>query len=256
MSTTTLSEAPILIIGATSGIAQAVAHRLATQGTSLVLAARNESELQAIANDLKIRYEIKVKTVIFEALDFDTHQQVIETCWSEAESDIQGVVVCHGSLPDQQAAQADWSVAQQALDINFTSVVSVLEKLAAKFITQGQGGYLTVLSSVAGDRGRQSNYIYGAAKGGLSIYLQGLRNRLYHDNIQVLTVKPGFVYTAMTAEVLNENSPLVASPDQVARDICRAIAKRKNVIYTRWFWRYIMCIIKKIPEWKFKRMKM
>ena len=254
MSTTTLSEAPVLIIGATSGIAQAVAHRLATQGTPLVLAARNESELQAIANDLKIRCEIEIKTVIFEALDFETHQQVIETCWSE--SDIQGVVVCHGSLPDQQAAQADWSVAQQALDINFTSVVSVLEKLAAKFIAQGQGGYLAVLSSVAGDRGRQSNYIYGAAKGGLSVYLQGLRNRLYHDGIHVLTVKPGFVYTAMTAEVLNEKSPLVASPDQVARDICRAIAKRKNVIYTRWFWRCIMCIIMKIPEWKFKRMQM
>jgi short-subunit dehydrogenase len=254
MSTTTLSEAPVLIIGATSGIAQAVAHRLASQGTPLVLAARNESELQAIANDLKIRYEIKIKTVIFEALDFEIHQQVIETCWSE--SDMQGVVVCHGSLPDQQAAQADWSVAQQALDINFTSVVSVLEKLAAKFIAQGQGGYLAVLSSVAGDRGRQSNYIYGAAKGGLSIYLQGLRNRLYHDDIHVLTVKPGFVYTAMTSEVLNEKSPLVASADQVARDICRAIAKRKNVIYTRWFWRCIMCTIMKIPEWKFKRMKM
>ena len=205
-------------------------------------------------SDLKIRYEIEIKTVIFEALDFETHQQVIETCWSG--SDIQGVIVCHGSLPDQQAAQADWSVAQQALDINFTSVVSVLEKLAAKFIAQGQGGYLAVLSSVAGDRGRQSNYIYGAAKGGLSVYLQGLRNRLYNDDIHVLTVKPGFVYTAMTAEVLNEQSPLVASPDQVARDICRAIAKRKNVIYTRWFWRYIMYIIKKIPEWKFKRMKM
>ena len=254
MSTTTLSEAPVLIIGATSGIAQAVADRLASQGTPLVLAARNESELQAIANDLKIRYEIKIRTVIFEALDFETHQQVIEICWSE--SDMQGVVVCHGSLPDQQAAQADWSVAQQTLDINFTSVVSVLEKIAAKFIAQGQGGYLAVLSSVAGDRGRQSNYIYGAAKGGLSVYLQGLRNRLYHDDIHVLTVKPGFVYTAMTAEVLNEKSPLVASPDQVARDICRAIAKRKNVIYTRWFWRYIMYIIKKIPEWKFKRMKM
>ena len=191
MSTTTLSEAPVLIIGATSGIAQAVAHRLASQGTPLVLAARNESELQAIANDLKIRYEIKIKTVIFEALDFETHQQVIETCWSE--SDLQGVVVCHGSLPDQQAAQADWSVAQQALDINFTSVVSVLEKLAANFIVQGHGGYLTVVSSVAGDRGRQSNYIYGAAKGGLSVYLQGLRNRLYHDDIHVLTVKPGFL---------------------------------------------------------------
>ena len=256
MSTTTLSEAPVLIIGATSGIAQAVAHRLASQGTPLVLAARNDSELQAIANDLIIRHEIFVKTVIFEALDFENHHKFIETCWSEAEFDMQGVVVCHGSLPDQKAAEADWSITHKALDINFTSAVSVLEKLAAKFIAQGHGGYLTVISSVAGDRGRQSNYIYGAAKGGLNIYLQGLRNRLYHDNIHVLTVKPGFVYTAMTAEVLNEKSSLVASPDQVARDICRAIAKRKNVIYTRWFWRCIMCIIMKIPEWLFKRLKM
>ena len=256
MSTTTLPEAPVLIIGATSGIAQAVAHRLASQGTPLVLAARNDSELQAIANDLIIRHEICVKTVSFEALDFENHQKFIETCWSEAEFGMQGVVVCHGSLPDQKAAEADWSIAHKALDINFTSAVSVLEKLAAKFIAQGHGGYLTVISSVAGDRGRQSNYIYGAAKGGLNIYLQGLRNRLYHDNIHVLTVKPGFVYTAMTAEVLNEKSPLVASPDQVARDICRAIAKRKNIIYTRWFWRCIMGIIMKIPEWIFKRMKM
>lgn len=256
MSTTKLSEATVLIIGATSGIAQAVAQRFANQGTPLVLAARNDRELQDIANDLKIRYNTYVKTVNFEALDFENHQKFIETCWSQAEGNIQGAIICHGSLPDQKAAEADWSIAQQALDVNFTSAVSVLEKIAAKLIAEGHGGFLTVLSSVAGDRGRQSNYIYGAAKGGLSIYLQGLRNRLYHDDIHVLTVKPGFVYTPMTAQILNENSPLVASPDQVAQDICRAIAKRKNVIYTRWFWRCIMSIIKKIPEWKFKRMKM
>jgi len=246
----------ILIVGATSGIACAVAQRLASEGNHLILAARNEAELQAVASDLAIRYEVTVNTIIWEALDFDCHQQFVDDCWSQSDTDLAGAVICHGLLPNQHEAERDWNLARETLDINFTSAVSLLEKLALLLQARKDGGFLAVVSSVAGDRGRGSNYLYGAAKGGLSIYLQGLRNRLFRHGVHVLTIKPGFVFTAMTAHLLKEKSPLVATPDQVARDICRAIKKRKNVIYTRWFWRCIMRVIRCIPEWLFKRLKL
>src|SRR5262249_40856636 len=146
-------------------------------------------------------------------------------------------------------------VLRQSLEINFVSAAALLEITAAYF-EQRKTGYIAVISSVAGDRGRQSNYIYGAAKAGLTAYLQGLRNRLYHAGVHVLTIKPRFVATRMPFGKVNPNSPLVATPQRVAKDITRAIRHRRNVIYTPWIWRVILTIVCAIPEAIFKRMKM
>ena len=145
--------------------------------------------------------------------------------------------------------------ARRAIDLNFTSAVALLAPLAS-YLEGRRSGYLAAISSVAGDRGRQSNYTYGAAKAGLTAYLQGLRNRLYRSGVHVLTIKPGFVDTPMTRGLVNPNSPLVASPKRVARDIDRAIRRRRNTIYTPWFWRPIMLVVRLVPEFIFKRLKL
>jgi short-subunit dehydrogenase len=141
------------------------------------------------------------------------------------------------------------------LTVNYNAVVSICEPLAAHLAERGSG-WIAVIGSVAGDRGRQSNYLYGSAKAGASAYCQGLRNRLYHRGVHVLTVKPGLVATAMTEGLVNPNSPMVARPEQVAGAIVRAIDRRRNVIYTPWFWRAIMAAIRAVPEAVFKRLGM
>jgi decaprenylphospho-beta-D-erythro-pentofuranosid-2-ulose 2-reductase len=143
--------------------------------------------------------------------------------------------------------------ARRILDTNFTGSALALNILANHF-EQKRRGFICGISSVAGDRGRQSNYLYGSAKGGLTIYLQGLRNRLYHSGVHVITVKPGFVDTRMVFG--KAKLPLVATPQAVARDIYLAVKKRKNVVYVPWFWRYIMSMVGSIPEGLFKRLKM
>ena len=243
----------VIIIGATSDIARATAMELAKQ-YDLVLVGRNETELEAIASDLSVRSDCQVQTYLFDARNLDTHAELVAT-WFEEVDTVAGAVVCHGFLPEQTQAQRDWELAHQTLDVNFISCVALLEPLMDRLESQ-QESFLAVVSSVAGDRGRQSNYIYGAAKGGLSVYLQGLRNRGTKSGVHVLTVKPGFVATAMTIGLVDPKSPLVAAPEKVARDIVRGIRKRKNVIYSRWFWRYIMLVIRVIPEWIFKRLSL
>ena len=243
----------VIVVGATSDIARATAMELARE-YNLILTGRDRTELDAIAQDIVIRYECDVSTLMFEALNSNDHATFISECFEKTKR-IAGAVICHGFLPDQVEAQRDWGLARKTLDINFTSCVSVLEPLMEHLEGQ-QEGFLAVISSVAGDRGRQSNYLYGAAKGGLSLYLQGLRNRGQHSGVHVMTVKPGFVATAMTVGIVDPKSPLVATPEQVARDIVRGIKKRKGVIYSRWFWRYIMLVIRSIPERIFKRLRL
>jgi short-subunit dehydrogenase len=244
----------VLIVGATSGIAQALCRVMAGRGCRLLLAARDADELGKLAADLQIRTRVEVMTEPFEALDFDQHPGFILRCIDRFNGDLTGVVVCHGHLAPQADTQADFAQARRTIDINFTSVASVLNAAAAYF--QGKkGGYLAAISSVAGDRGRKSNYTYGAAKAGLSAYLAGLRNRLHSSGVHVLSIKPGFVDTAMTRGSLKP-SPLVASPERVARDIDRAIRRRKDVLYTPWFWRPVMWIIRTLPEWIFKRLSL
>ena len=240
----------IVILGATSAIARAVAVEYARRGHPLVLAARDAEENEAIAADLRVRHSVPAHALAWDAADYDAHGAFVDKC-NQLLGDIEGLVLCSGYMDDQQLAQREWDAARRTIDATFTGSISVLEKFAA-ILEQQRSGWIAALSSVAGDRGRQSNYIYGAAKAGLSTYLQGLRNRLHHSGVHVCTIKPGFVDTKMTFGQV----PFAASPENAARAIVRAVDRRKNVVYVPWFWRYIMLIIRSIPEWQFKRMKM
>jgi short-subunit dehydrogenase len=242
----------ILILGATSGIAQALAQRYAQQGKTLFLVARDQAKLDIMRDDLKLRGAREVATWQADFTQLDEHKTWLNDIFQHAET-IDIAVIAYGTLGDQSAAEADFQTAHAELLSNFISPVALLTDLAKRFEARGSGS-LVVLSSVAGDRGRQSNYVYGAAKGGLTIFLQGLRNRLAPKGIQVLTVKPGFVDTPMTAHLAK--NVLYASADKVAADIDNGVKKGKKVLYTPWFWRFIMLIITHIPEFIFVRLKL
>lgn len=242
----------ILIIGATSTIAQHVAKIYAAQKACLCLAGRDEKKLRIVADDLAARGAQAVHVLTVELIDPATHVDMIK----QAENFLQGfdgVLIAYGSLPDQHACEADSGLTLKELNTNFISVVALLTQLANSMEKRGSG-VLAVISSVAGDRGRQSNYIYGAAKGGLSIFLQGLRNRLASKGVQVLTIKPGFVDTPMTANF--KKGVLWVSAETIARGIVKAMNKKRDIVYLPWFWWGIMLIIRSIPERIFKRMKL
>ncbi|MBT8127471.1 MAG: SDR family NAD(P)-dependent oxidoreductase, partial [Gammaproteobacteria bacterium] len=163
------------------------------------------------------------------------------------------VLIAHGTLPEQKACEQSFDLTQKEFGINTLSTISLLTYLANYFEDKGQGT-IAVISSVAGDRGRQSNYVYGSAKGTVTLYLQGLRNRLHKSNVNVITVKPGFVDTPMTSGM--NKGLLWAKPEKIADTIFRAIDRRRDVVYAPWFWRYIMLIIRMIPELLFKRLNL
>jgi short-subunit dehydrogenase len=238
----------VLIIGAKSDIARAVALKYAQNGYDLYLAARKSSELDELANDIIIRTQRKVKCVELDILDYTSHASFYDAL----EEKPLGIISAVGYLGDQKKAQSDLNEARKILDTNYTGVVSLVNIIADDF-EKRRSGFIVGISSVAGDRGRKSNYIYGSAKSALTTYLSGLRNRLHNANVQVLTVKPGFVATKMT-EGMDLPERLTAQPEEVAEDIYRAQQNGKNVLYTKWIWRWIMLVIKVIPEWKFKKM--
>ena len=245
-----MSEA-VLILGATSAIARATAASFAARGAALYLASRDLDELQRIAADLRLRYGVEVRYGLFDAEATESHelfmQSVIETMHG-----VSGVVLAFGYLGDQQAAR-DFQIGEKIIASNFTGAASILSH-CANYFEPLKRGFIIGISSVAGDRGRQSNYVYGAAKGALSLYLQGLRNRLFASGVRVITIKPGFVDTAMTYGL--PGLFLVASPQSIGERIVAALGKSADVVYLPWFWRYIMLIIKHIPEPIFKRMKL
>lgn len=238
----------ILIIGAKSDIAKATAREYAKHGYDLYLAARNTNELNAFANDVTIRTQRTVKIVELDILDYKSHQ----VFYDQLEEKPLGVISAIGYLGEQEKAQSDFDEAHQIMDTNYTGVVSLFNIIANDF-EKRRSGFMVGISSVAGDRGRKSNYVYGSAKAALTAYLSGLRNRLYNVQVHVLTVKPGFVATKMT-EDMDLPEKLTALPEEVGEDIYKAQQKGKNVLYTRWIWRWVMMVIKIIPEWKFKRM--
>lgn len=238
----------ILIIGAKSDIAKAVARKYAKKGYNLYLAARKSSELEEFANDIKIRTQRDVKCVELDILDYASH----EAFYDALEEKPLGVLSAVGYLGEQDKAQRDFKEVKKIIDTNYTGVVNLLNIIANDF-EKRKSGFIIGISSVAGDRGRKSNYIYGSAKAALTAYLSGLRNRLYVANVHVLTVKPGFVATKMT-EGMDLPEKLMAQPEAVAEDIYRAQQKNKNVLYTKWIWRWVMLIIKVIPEFQFKKM--
>ena len=238
----------VLIIGAKSDIAKATAREYAKHGYDLYLAARNVSELEEFAKDVITRTQKDVNLVELDILDYKSHQ----TFYEKLEEKPLGVISAIGYLGEQEKAQSDFQEAQQIMDTNYTGVVSLFNIIADDF-EKRRSGFMVGISSVAGDRGRKSNYIYGSAKAALTAYLSGLRNRLYDAQVHVLTVKPGFVATKMT-EDMDLPEKLTAQPEEVAEDIYKAQQKGKNVLYTKWIWRWVMLIIRNIPEFQFKKM--
>jgi len=242
----------VLIIGATSAIAEAVARRYAAEGATLFLAARNTARAAAIADDLRVRGARAVQVGAYDATATDGADALVATAW-ETLGGIDVALIAHGVLPDQAACAASAVLTRQALAVNLLSVIDVLTPLANRMESAGRGT-LAVIGSVAGDRGRQSNSVYGAAKGGLAIFLQGLAHRLAPTGVRVLIIKPGLVDTPMTAAF--PKSALWASPATVGRDIHRAVARGRRVLYTPWFWRWIMLIIRLIPTAIFHRTRL
>jgi short-subunit dehydrogenase len=216
----------------------------------LCLASRDVERLAKKARDLEIRYQVRAAVRPFDALDYAAHADFYAGL--DPKPDL--VLLVFGYLGDQTAAQQDFREARKIIETNLLAAVSILEVIAADFEARGRGTIMA-LSSVAGERGRQSNYIYGAAKGGLTVYLSGLRARLCRHGIRVLTVLPGFVRTKMT-ESLELPEILLAEPDEVAEDIYQAYKRGKDIVYSKWFWRYIMKVIRLIPEPIFKRLKL
>ncbi len=240
----------VLILGATSDIAMAIAHKLAGENYRLQLAARNPSRLEDAAQDLRIRYQTEVQNYAFDATDFENHAAFYQAL--DPKPDM--VVLVFGYLGDQEKGQQSWSEAAQIINVNYTGAVSILNIVAEDFADR-RSGVIVGVGSVAGDRGRGSNYLYGSAKAGLAAYLSGLRSRMFKSNVTVVTIKPGFVATSMT-EGLDLPPLLTASPNTVAKDVYRSIVKKSGEVYTPWFWRFIMLIIKAIPEFVFKKLKL
>lgn len=240
----------VLIIAAKSDIAQAVALKYADEGYNLYLSARNINQLNDFANHIKIRFEVKVECVELDILDYPSHQGFYDSLDEKP----YGIISVVGYLGEQKIAQSNFNESEKIIATNYIGVVSLLNVIANDF-EKRKSGFIIGISSVAGDRGRKSNYMYGSAKAGLSAYLSGLRNRLHEAGVHVLTVKPGFVATQMTQN-MDLPEKLTAQPELVAQDIFNAQQKGKNVLYTKWLWRWIMLIIKLIPEWKFKNMSL
>jgi decaprenylphospho-beta-D-erythro-pentofuranosid-2-ulose 2-reductase len=248
-----MSKKNILIIGASSGIAEAVARRYAGQGSSFVLVARNQAKLDVIAADLIARGATGVQTRVWEGRDTASLPEIAGFAWNTLGS-VDLALVAHGTLPDQARAQCDLAYATEQFRTNGESAVVCMLALAGHFEAQGRG-VLAVIGSVAGDRGRGSNYIYGAAKAAVDAFASGLRAQLFKKGVHVLTIKPGFVATPMTTE-LNLPAALTATPDRVAADIEKAVDARRNVLYTPWFWTWIMRIIRFLPTVIFKRLSL
>jgi short-subunit dehydrogenase len=242
-------DGPVLIVGARADIGQAVARAYAAEGADLILAARNVSSLSATRSDIAIRYSVSVDLIEYDLLAAEPEELATSLPLLP-----HAVVMVAGLLGNQQESAAQPHIADVVMRTNFVAPARLLLALASKFQLRGSGTIIGI-SSVAGDRGRGSNYIYGASKAGLTAFLSGLRNSLTGSGVHVVTVKPGFVRTRMTHK-LQLPKHLTASPEQVARAIIRAHLKGKNVIYVRPIWRMIMIIIRLMPEPIFKKSRL
>lgn len=245
----------VVIFGATSTIAQQTARLFVSRGSSVFCIGRDPQKLQALLEDLTVRAGPN-QHVDGASADLARHENRAEL-FDQAEAVLGGldaVFIAHGTLPDQKACEQSLEKTLAELNTNALSVIALLLEAANRFERQGNG-VIAVISSVAGDRGRQSNYVYGSAKGMVTLFMQGLRNRLYSHNVSVVTIKPGFVDTAMT-DGMEKGGLLWSRPEYVARGIAQAMAKGKDVVYLPWFWRWVMLIIRLIPESIFKRLKL
>lgn len=238
---------PVLILGAASGMARAVARSFAEAGHPIQLAARNVARLEDDARDLRTRYGAEVTLHEFDALALDSHGGFVSGLPTLPE-----VAICAvGAMGTQEGSEVDPLAAAHVMRSNFEGPASILAHLANAMDARGSGT-LVGISSVAGDRGRASNYVYGSAKAGFTAFLSGLRNRLAKQGVHVVTVLPGFVKTAMT-DGMDTPGPLTAEPEEVGAAILKAVTKKTNVIYTRSIWRIVMAVIRNIPEPVFKK---
>jgi decaprenylphospho-beta-D-erythro-pentofuranosid-2-ulose 2-reductase len=242
----------LLIIGATSAIATAVARRYAQRGARIGLIARRADALDALAADLRVRGAAEVATWVLDANDIARHAGCLDAAWKRFDG-VDHALLAHGVLPDQAECQASVAAALASFDTNARSVLALLTDLANRFERQGSGT-IGVISSPAGDRGRASNYVYGAAKAAVTNLASGLRHRLAGRGVRVVTILPGFVDTPMTAAF--PKGPLWATPERVADDIERALARGFGAVYTPWFWRWIMLLIRHVPERLFVRTRL
>jgi len=245
----------IVIFGGTSAIATACARLWISRGDSVFLIGRNPAKLEALIADLRIRAapEQMIEGASADINELQRHEGLLDEAYKTL-GGVDVLLIAHGSLPDQKACEASVELTMQEMQTNALSAISILTLAANRFESQGKGT-LAAISSVAGDRGRQSNYIYGASKGMLSLFLQGLRNRLAKSGIPILTIKPGFVDTPMTS-AFEKKGALWAQPETIAQGIVRAIDNRKDVVYLPWIWRWIMLVIRQIPEFLFKRLSL
>ncbi|WNJ16006.1 SDR family oxidoreductase [Pontibacter sp. G13] len=240
----------VLILGATSDIGRAIAHRYARSGASLWLAARNETALKKEASDLEIRHDAEVKCFLFEATDFRLHEEWVQALPTAPDV----VVLAFGYLPVGTPSEISWDDYHESLQVNLVGAASILHRLIPMMTAQKRGTIIGI-SSVAGERGRASNYPYGAAKAGFTALLSGIRNELSTHGIHVLTVKPGFVDTRMTAH-MPLPAPLTTQPSDLAEAIFSAAKKKRHTLYYLRTWRLIMWIIRNIPERIFQRLSL
>ncbi len=243
----------IVIIGATSAIAIESAKVFAKENAKLFLVARNHDKVTTIANDLLVRGASEVGTDVCDISDVSTHNQIVQNCSDFFNAVPDAVLIAYGTLPDQKKCEENVTYALQEFTTNATSVISVMILIGEQMKSVGKGT-IAVISSVAGDRGRGSNYLYGSAKGAVSLFSQGLRNTLFKNGVNVVTIKPGFVDTPMTKDV--PKNLLFATAEDVGKGIVVAMKSGKNVVYLPFFWRYIMLIIKSIPEFIFKKLSL
>lgn len=240
----------VLIIGATSAIAEAAARIWAERGDALYLLARDDAHLKLIATDLAIRGAAQVETAHLDVVDFNLHASRIEQAWGTLGA-VDVALVAHGSGSNEKDCAQSTDALRAAFDVNASATLSLMSELAKRFAGQGHGT-LAVISSVAGDRGRAANLIYASAKAAVNAYASGLRQRLYRHGVRVLTIKPGWVDTPMTAAM--PKNALFATPGQVARGIVRAIDHGRNTVYLPWFWRPTLLGLRHIPEAIWRRM--
>jgi short-subunit dehydrogenase len=242
----------VLILGATSGIAQNVSRCFAAEHAKLFLVARDSEKLKGLTDDLKIRGAESVEICEADLTDNSSHPLIISksvAVWGGLDA----ALIAHGTLPDQLSMENDPALLRNSIEVNYVSAVSLLMQLGKVFEDQ-RSGVLAIIGSVAGDRGRRSNYVYGSAKAGLATFVAGLRLRLATANVQVVLIKPGWISTPMTAH-LRQNF-LFASPEQAGREIYKAMISPRAVVYCPWYWKWIMGFIRFIPEPIFARLNL
>lgn len=239
-----------LILGATSDIGQAIAIKFAQEGYDLQLAAREPEDIRSLSADSTLRYGIRCTRHAFDATDLDSHLAFYNSLVEKPDVSI----LVFGYMEDNQVVTADRRKLFNTITVNFTGAVSILNIISRDYLNR-KHGTIAAISSVAGERGRATNYIYGSAKAGLTAYLSGLRNECFSSNVHVCSILPGFVYTRMT-ENMKLPPLLTATPQLVANAVFTAVRKKKDVVYVKWLWRWIMLIIRSIPEFMFKKMKL